>query len=175
MLVGTPKMLEITPDTLDWASINNRIHGYRLVKGLTLEQLSSRCNLPLSWMKKLSKGGKSKSLEELWTIIRTENLSINWFFNGVGEYFSDDPENILPPTIIRHRKQGVRRSKERINAEDGYIVGDPLDFILAVDLYKRHNSSPYPSLSEIFEILLCLGYRKIASPTIKSNRKSLNA
>lgn len=37
-----------------------------------------------------------------------------------------------------------------------------LDFVLAVDEYKRVNSKPFPSWSEVFEIIRYLGYRKVA-------------
>jgi len=33
---------------------------------------------------------------------------------------------------------------------------------MAIDEYKRINSRPFPSYSEIFEIIQFLGYRKVA-------------
>ncbi len=38
-----------------------------------------------------------------------------------------------------------------------------LDFVLAVDDYKRVNAKPFPSWSEVFEIIRYLGYRKVAA------------
>ena len=48
-------------------------------------------------------------------------------------------------------------------AEEGEIDGDLLEFVMAVDEYKQLNERPYPTISEIFEIVQYLGYRKVAS------------
>lgn len=164
-------MINFTPDSLDWSAIGDRLKSYRLVKGLTGEQLSTKCGLPLCWIDKVEKGGRSKSLEELWAFVKSEGVSVNWLFNGIGDFLSDDPPEILPPTILRFRSAGVRRSKERINAEEGYISGDPLDFLLAVDAYKKLNNKNFPTLTEVFEIMLSLGYRKVAPATINPRQE----
>ena len=36
-----------------------------------------------------------------------------------------------------------------------------LEFVMAIDDYKRANDRPFPSWSEIFEIVHYLGYRKV--------------
>lgn len=41
---------------------------------------------------------------------------------------------------------------------------EQLAFILAVDEYKRSNNKPHPTLTEILDVLLYLGYRKVAEP-----------
>lgn len=40
--------------------------------------------------------------------------------------------------------------------------GELLEFVLAIDDYKRMNNRPFPSWSEVFEIIQYLGYRKVA-------------
>ena len=40
--------------------------------------------------------------------------------------------------------------------------GELLEFIMAIDEYKRMNNRPFPSWSEVFEVIQYLGYRKIA-------------
>ena len=40
-----------------------------------------------------------------------------------------------------------------------------LDFLKAVDAYKRNHGRAFPSWSEILAILISLGYRKVAEPT----------
>ncbi|MFQ5494633.1 MAG: hypothetical protein ACE5EX_04565 [Phycisphaerae bacterium] len=62
----------------------------------------------------------------------------------------------------RRRGPGRRRGEVRRAAEEGEITGELLDFIMAVDEYKRVNERPFPSWSEIFEIVQFLGYRKVA-------------
>jgi hypothetical protein len=47
-------------------------------------------------------------------------------------------------------------------AEEGEISGELLEFIMAIDEYKRINERPFPTWSEIFEIVQYLGYRKVA-------------
>ncbi len=37
---------------------------------------------------------------------------------------------------------------------------DVLEFIQAIDDYKRHAGRPFPSWSEILEIVKCLGYER---------------
>ena len=62
----------------------------------------------------------------------------------------------------RRRGPGRRRGEVRRAAEEGEISGELLEFIMAIDEYKRINDRPFPSWSEIFEIIQYLGYRKVA-------------
>ncbi len=41
--------------------------------------------------------------------------------------------------------------------------GELLEFVLALDEYKRMNNRPFPSWSEVFEVIQYLGYRKVAT------------
>ena len=61
----------------------------------------------------------------------------------------------------RRRGPGRRRSEVRRAAEEGEITGELLEFILAIDEYKKVNERPFPSWTEIFEIIHYLGYRKV--------------
>jgi len=63
--------------------------------------------------------------------------------------------------LDRRRGPGRRRAELRRAAEEGEIDGDLLEFIMAIDEYKRVNKRPFPSFSEIFEIVQYLGYRKV--------------
>lgn len=62
----------------------------------------------------------------------------------------------------RRRGPGRRRGEVRRAAEEGEITGELLEFIMAIDDYKRINERPFPSWSEVFEIIQYLGYRKVA-------------
>lgn len=64
--------------------------------------------------------------------------------------------------LDRRRGPGRRRSDLRREAEEGEMSGELLEFVLAIDEYKRVNSRPFPSWSEVFEIIRYLGYRKVA-------------
>lgn len=62
----------------------------------------------------------------------------------------------------RRRGPGRRRGEVRRAAEEGEISGELLQFIMAIDEYKRINERPFPSWSEVFEIIQYLGYRRVA-------------
>ncbi len=62
----------------------------------------------------------------------------------------------------RRRGPGRRRGEVRRAAEEGEIAGELLEFIMAIDEYKRINERPFPAWSEVFEIMQYLGYRKVA-------------
>jgi hypothetical protein len=64
--------------------------------------------------------------------------------------------------LDRRRGPGRRRTDIRREAEEGEMSGELLEFVLAIDEYKRVNSRPFPSWSEVFEVIRYLGYRKIA-------------
>lgn len=72
----------------------------------------------------------------------------------------------------RRRGPGRRRGEVRRAAEEGEISGELLEFIMAIDEYKRINERPFPSWSEVFEIIHYLGYRKVAEQAEHINRAS---
>lgn len=62
----------------------------------------------------------------------------------------------------RRRGPGRRRSDLRRAAEEGEMSDELLEFVMAVDEYKRTNNKPFPTWSEVFELIKYLGYRKVA-------------
>lgn len=72
--------------------------------------------------------------------------------------------------LDRRRGPGRRRGETRRAAEEGELAGDLLEFVMAVDEYKRLNDRPYPTISEIFEIVQYLGYRKVAGRATHINK-----
>jgi len=62
----------------------------------------------------------------------------------------------------RRRGPGRRRGEVRKAAEEGEITGELLEFIMTIDEYKRINERPFPTWSEVFELIHYLGYRKVA-------------
>ncbi len=72
----------------------------------------------------------------------------------------------------RRRGPGRRRGEVRRAAEEGEISGELLEFIMAIDEYKRINERPFPSWSELFEIVQYLGYRKVAERAVHINTAS---
>ena len=64
------------------------------------------------------------------------------------------------------RQQGERRRQiDPTTCERDYSDEEIL-FMKAMDQYKRDNRRPFPTWSEVLEVLRALGYRKVADPTI---------
>src|SRR5437016_5173256 len=63
------------------------------------------------------------------------------------------------------RLQGERRRQiDPTTCERDYSDEEIL-FMKAMDQYKRDNRRPFPTWSEVLEVLRALGYRKVADPT----------
>ena len=65
------------------------------------------------------------------------------------------------------RAPGARAEKAKPASDAGPVSpselsSDVMEFINAIDKYKRLNRRPFPSWSEIFEIVKALGYHKSA-------------
>jgi len=66
--------------------------------------------------------------------------------------------------LERRRGPGRRRSDDRRSAEEGEMTDEQFEFILAVDQYKRINHRPFPTWTEVLDVIKALGYRKVAEP-----------
>ncbi len=65
--------------------------------------------------------------------------------------------------LDRRRGPGRRRGDGRRAAEEGEITDELLEFVMTVDEYKRVNKRPFPTWTEVFEVIKYLGYRKVAA------------
>jgi hypothetical protein len=72
-----------------------------------------------------------------------------------------------PTGLERRRGPGRRRSDDRRSAEEGEMSDEQFEFVMAIDTYKRLNNRPFPTWTEVLEVLKQLGYRKVAACTIK--------
>ena len=68
--------------------------------------------------------------------------------------------------LERRRGPGRRRSDFMKAAEEGEMSQEQFLFIKAVDAYKRVNNRPYPTWTEVLEVLRKLGYRKTTDMTL---------
>jgi hypothetical protein len=71
------------------------------------------------------------------------------------------------PVAVERRKGGERRQGERRRQVDPTTcerdyTDDEIIFMKAMDQYKRANRRPFPTWSEVLEVLFSLGYRKVA-------------
>jgi hypothetical protein len=66
--------------------------------------------------------------------------------------------------LDRRRGPGRRRSDARRSAEEGEMNEEQFNFLIAINEYKRLNKRPFPTWTEVLDIIHALGYRKIAEP-----------
>ncbi len=57
-----------------------------------------------------------------------------------------------------------RRQIDPTTCERDYN-NDEIEFMKAMDQYKRDNRRPFPTWSEVLEVLRAMGYRKVAEPS----------
>jgi hypothetical protein len=71
-----------------------------------------------------------------------------------------------PTGLERRRGPGRRRTDDRKSAEEGEMTDEQFEFVMAIDTYKRLNRRPFPTWTEVLEVVKQLGYRKVAASTI---------
>ena len=62
--------------------------------------------------------------------------------------------------LERRRGPGRRRTDFMRAAEEGEMTQEQFLFVMAIDSYKRVNDKPYPTWTEVLEVIRKLGYRK---------------
>jgi hypothetical protein len=66
--------------------------------------------------------------------------------------------------LDRRRGPGKRRSDDRRSAEEGQMSDEQFEFLMAINEYKKANTRPFPTWTEVLEVIKALGYRKTAEP-----------
>lgn len=70
----------------------------------------------------------------------------------------------IPVAFDRRKTPERRRQVDPTTCERDYNH-DEVEFMRAMDQYKRVNRRPFPTWSEVLEIVRALGYRKVAPPS----------
>jgi hypothetical protein len=82
---------------------------------------------------------------------------------------TDRRKRNIPVAVERRsgldRRQGERRRQVDPTTCERDYTDDEIAFMKAMDQYKRNNRRPFPTWSEVLEVLHALGYRKVAAPT----------
>lgn len=83
---------------------------------------------------------------------------------------NDRRKRSIPVAVDRRkgkdrRTQGERRRQVDPTTCERDYNEEEIDFMKAMDQYKRDNRRPFPTWSEVLEVLRALGYRKVAEPT----------
>jgi len=68
--------------------------------------------------------------------------------------------------LERRRGPGRRLSDFAKAAEEGEMTTEQFLFIQAVDAFKKANDKPFPTWTEVLEVIRKLGYRKTCKMTI---------
>ena len=72
------------------------------------------------------------------------------------------------PVAVDRRKEDRRGERRRqvdpTTCERDY-TDEEISFMRAMDQYKRDNRRPFPTWSEVLEVLRALGYRRVADAT----------
>ncbi len=69
--------------------------------------------------------------------------------------------------LERRRGPGRRRTDFMKAAEEGQMSREQFLFVMAIDAYKRVNQKPYPSWTEVLEVIRKLGYRKTCASQLQ--------
>ncbi len=74
-----------------------------------------------------------------------------------------DREAQIPKAQRRTAPRRVAgKNLSHVGLNDAPYDHDEIEFMLAVDQYKRDNKRPFPTSSEVLFVLKSLGYRKVA-------------
>jgi hypothetical protein len=66
--------------------------------------------------------------------------------------------------LDRRRGPGRRLTNDRKSAEEGQMSDEQFEFLMAIDEYKKQNARPFPTWTEVLEVIKALGYRRVAEP-----------
>ena len=65
----------------------------------------------------------------------------------------------------KSRRKGERRRQIDPTTCERDYCGEEIQFMQAMDLYKRKSGRQFPTWSEVLEVLKSMGYRLVAEPT----------
>lgn len=68
--------------------------------------------------------------------------------------------------LERRRGPGRRRTDFAKSAEEGEMSSEQFLFVTAIDAFKRVNNRPFPTWTEVLEVIRKLGYRKTGPSTL---------
>lgn len=77
---------------------------------------------------------------------------------------NEDDDFEVAESSTDRRRADRRRQIDPTTCERDYTGGE-VEFMRAMDDYKRKSGRPFPTWSEVLEVLISLGYRKVAEPS----------
>ncbi len=159
---------EVRGDNINWGALGKRFRKFREARHMSQLEAATEIDLSESQIASFEEGFYSdrKSTNIIWNISLKWNLSINWLLNGLGKPHDPDPLGLMPETLHVQKGAGIRRNYSRLEAEEGRFTDHVLEFVMAVDKFKSKHQVSFPTLTQVYEIITALGYRKSVPPRI---------
>lgn len=153
---------DVRGENIDWIAMGKRFQSFRCDNSISQLEAAQAIGLNEPTIVNLEKGFCSgrKATNIIWNISLRWNLSINWLLNGIGKPHDPDPLELMPETLHVQKGAGIRRNKIRVEAEEGEYANEIFEFVVAIDKFKLKHKIPFPSLTQVYEIVIALGYRK---------------
>lgn len=153
------KIRDIRGDNVNWIALGKRFKNFREAMCLSVSEVAQTLKVADSVVDYLEKGDR-KSTNIIWHLSIQWDLSLNWLLNGLGKPHDPDPLELMPETLIVQKGVGIRRSFTRAQAEGGEFTDHILEFVMAIDKFRSKNHVPFPSSTQLYEVITALGYRK---------------
>jgi hypothetical protein len=121
----------------------------------------------MSWQRQFAEGEAMESLNQEQALAASELASIDR--RAITERRQNDRRKKQIPVAHERRSGKDRREGERRRQVDPTTcerdyTSEEIDFMRAMDLYKRVSRRQFPTWSEVLEVLRAIGYRKVAEP-----------
>jgi len=156
-------------ELVNWEGLGNRLQQYRESVGYSQIDFADKAGIGRETIVFLEEGRAQRvqTPQFIFGLCETFQISKHWLFNGIGTPSQVDPAWFLPDTVLQQRGAGIRRSDDMSENDEGGFTDDKLEFVKAIDRFRMMNKGGLPPrLSEVFDIVIALGYRKTTSPTI---------
>lgn len=95
--------------------------------------------------------------------VSSENTKTVEELNETGRRSGEDRRQEDSDVSSDRREVQRRRQIDPTTCERDYS-GDEIEFMQALDLYKRRSGRMFPTCSEILEVLIEMGYRRVYGP-----------
>lgn len=98
-------------------------------------------------------------------------INLNWLINGCGSPNDPPTPEWMATARVNEVGAGIRKNDFRSAVDDGTYDGEMMEFVQAVDHYKRVNNLRFLTLTQTFQVIQDLGYRKVAESIIGVNHR----
>ena len=138
------------PTEINWKLFAKKLTKYRVSLGLDRRQMARKLNVSNRHLSFFEGGLERKKFGAFFELCK---------------YCQIDPLSVmnsnLPHPLKVRKGAGIRKTDIRKNAEDEVMNDDMIVFVMCVDDFKRKNKKNFTAISEIYQLVLYLGYRKV--------------